>query len=73
MNTDLLNAFNNGANVASKSEKMWQSSIDFVRRETAIARECYHTYFDADKANKKGIARLRNKIKRLEAEIKEFK
>lgn len=63
--SEILNAFNNGADHRSEREKMWQSSVDYFKRREHYWKEMYVNMLNADKANKKGIARLKAKLAKV--------
>lgn len=73
MNTDVLNAFNNGGDESKKNKNLYEHYDSLFQRQlktNALLRELYHNYFNASKQKDKGIKRLQNKIKRLEEKLR---
>ena len=68
--SNILNAFNNGADRLTISNKTWQSAVEYQRKRADFYKEQHMVLYAADKANKKGIKRLKNKINRLENKLK---
>jgi len=72
MNTELLQAFNNAASPQPDYNHDASMYIRVLERNQFL-RDMIKVYYNSSRQSAKGIKRLQNKIKRLQAELETYK